>query len=82
MEGLMITTVDNPYSPFTQFEEWNSFDISKGYNTMNYICRIAKTSPDFTEEETEREFDRAIMEIARLNLNGKYKLIHSKEENQ
>ena len=40
----MLTTIDNPYSPFTQFDEWLEFDTLKGYNTCGYLARVAKTS--------------------------------------
>lgn len=37
-----LTTVDNPYNPKTQFEEWFLFDVEKGYNSCGYLDRIAK----------------------------------------
>ena len=29
----MLTTIDNPFNPFTNFDDWYAFDTSKGYNT-------------------------------------------------
>ena len=28
----MLTTVDNPYNPFDQFNHWLLFDTENGYN--------------------------------------------------
>lgn len=42
--AAMITTVDNPYNPFTQWDEWLAFDISHGYNSWNMVARLAGVS--------------------------------------
>ena len=42
-KDLMVTTVDNPYNPFTEFYEWLSFDIEKGYNTCGLLARLCFT---------------------------------------
>ena len=39
-KDVMLTTIDNPYNPFTNFDEWWAFDISHGYNTCAYLSRI------------------------------------------
>ena len=30
---VRITTVDNPYDPFEEWDEWYLFDKTKGYHT-------------------------------------------------
>lgn len=80
---VMITTIDNPYNPFTQFEDWKAFDEYKGYYTCEYLARIANTAPDLSDEENSLEMKRAIDEICRLNILGIYKKVYpsgSKEE--
>ena len=62
-----LTTVDNPYDPFKDFDKWFLFDIVNGYNSCSYLARIAKTSDQLTEEENLKEIDRAIDEIVLLN---------------
>ena len=69
---FMLTTSDNPYSPFTQFDLWYQWDVDAGYDTCGYLSRVAYTSHDLSEVDEEEALDLAIEEILRLNLNGKY----------
>ena len=72
MAQTMLTTVDNPFNPFSQFEEWFAFDVQQGYNSCSYLARIAITSPELSEVEEEESIERAIDEIVRLNVFGVY----------
>lgn len=72
MTDVMVTTKDNPYSPFDNFESWNAFDKQKGYNTLSYFCRVGQFSPEMTDEEILEEANRAADEIVRFNLTGNY----------
>lgn len=68
--NAMLTTVDNPYDPFTQFQQWFLFDMEKGYNSCGLLARIAKTSDSLTDEENENEVDRAIDEIIQYDFQN------------
>lgn len=70
-----LTTVDNPYDPFTQFNEWYNFDIDKGYNSCAYLDRIAHTSDQLSDEENAREIERAIDEIIKYDFMNNYKKV-------
>ena len=70
-----LTTFDNPYDPFEQFPDWFLFDVEKGYNTCAYLARIAKTSDQFSDEENDREIERAIDEIIRYDFMNIYKKV-------
>lgn len=72
---MMLTTTDNPYNPFTQFDLWFQFDISKGYNTCSFIDRVANTSDELTDKENDKEIENAMKEIAKENVLGIYKLV-------
>lgn len=63
MASCAITTIDNPFDPFTQFDQWLTYDLEKGYNSCAYLARIARTSEQFSDEENEIEIERAIDEI-------------------
>ena len=71
----LVTTIDNPFNPFTQFDEWNDYDMAMGYNTLSYLARIAKTSIELSEEEQELAINNAVEDIVRLNINGLYKKV-------
>jgi len=56
-----LSTKDNPYNPFKEYDEWWYFDnIERGYHTDALIDRIAETSRSFTDEENDREEEYAI----------------------
>ena len=71
----MLTTVDNPYDPFTQFTEWFMYDVEKGYNTCGYLARIANTSDELTDQEVDQEIERAIDEIIKYDFMNIYKKV-------
>lgn len=75
-----LTTVDNPFDPFEQFTSWFMFDTEKGYNSSAYVARIAKTSDQFTEEENNKEIERAIDEIIKYDFMNIYKKVKRKEK--
>jgi len=79
MKEVMLTTVDNPFNPFTQFDDWMNYDREKGYYTCEYLARIAKTSDDLSEEENAEQIDEAIDEIIRLNVLGIYKKVYKED---
>lgn len=76
-----LTTIDNPFDPFDDFDKWYAFDIAHGYDSCGYLARIARTSDKFSDEDQEREIQRAIDEIVRLNINGMYTKVARADEN-
>lgn len=73
--AVMITTVDNPFNPLTDWDDWYNYDESKGYYTSEYLARITKTSDDLGEKEQDQAIEEAIDEIIELNPDGFYKKI-------
>ena len=71
----MLTTFDNPFDPFEQFTSWFMFDTEKGYNSCDYLGRIAKTSDSFSDEENDAEIERAIDEIIQYDFMNIYKKV-------
>jgi hypothetical protein len=77
MAAIMLTTIDNPFNPFTQWDEWKSFDEDKGYFTCSYLARIAKISDELSDVDYELAVEEAINEICELNTLGLYKKVSS-----
>lgn len=75
MTESMLTTVDNPYDPFTQFDEWNAWDQRVGYHTMSFLARIVVTSDELSEADQNAEIERAIDEIVEENVLGVYRKV-------
>lgn len=76
----MLTTIDNPFDPFTQFDDWFQFDVIKGYNSCSYLARIARISDAMTEEEKVKEINRAIDEIIQYDLQTIYRKVTEPEQ--
>ena len=71
----MLTTVDNPYDPFTQFREWYAYDTQAGYNTCAFLARIVRSSDDLSDADQKNAISSAIDEIVRENVLGLYKKV-------
>jgi hypothetical protein len=66
----MLTTVDNPWNPFIQWDEWYAFDQERGYDTPGFLARIAKISFELSEADQEQAINDAIDEIVQINALG------------
>lgn len=75
----MLTTFDNPYNPYSQFDAWLLFDKEKGYNTCEYLARIMHISDDMSQEEIDIENERAIDEIIFNDVLNIYKKVFDPE---
>lgn len=75
MKRHMLSTIDNPFNPFEQFDDWNRFDVEKGYYSCSRLARIANYSEDMTDLESEAENERAIDAIIFYDPIGIYKKV-------
>lgn len=75
MSTTMLTTIDNPFNPLTEFAAWKEYDEAKGYYSCSYLARIVKTSDELSEEDQSLAITAAIDEIVRLNVLGIYKKV-------
>lgn len=72
MAEHMLTTSDNPYNPFTEFDEWYAEDVRLGHNTTAFLARIVKSSDELSETDQSLAIEQAIDEIVTENVNGLY----------
>ena len=64
---FMITTLDNPYNPFENFDLWNQYDQAKQYFTLSYLGRIVDYTGCVNEEQRRAARESAIEEIIENN---------------
>lgn len=77
---IAITTEDNPFDPFTEFDSWLSYDIQMGYSTCERLAAIDDSCPhSLSDDENNYFIEEAIDELVKrpcFNKNGqvvKYK---------
>lgn len=75
MKVSFLTTIDNPYDPCDQFDQWYAFDMEKGYDTCGYLDKIAHTAPDLSNSDNRYYVESAIDEIVKFNVRGIYKKV-------
>lgn len=63
----MLSTTDNPYNPWSEFDDWNRWDCSHGYNTLAYLGRLTRTSDDLSEPDQSVAYEQAIDEVVDNN---------------
>lgn len=68
----MLSTSDNPWNPWTRFDEWLAYDMQAGYHTLGYLARITISSNELSVADQDLAVEQAIEEIVRLNINGMY----------
>ena len=76
----MLTTIDNPFNPFDQYDEWRRFDEEKGYYSSNRLARILEKNEvslfdDLSQKEIDEEVERAIDEIVKYDPLDLYKKV-------
>lgn len=69
-ERFMLSTIDNPYNPFTHWEEWLQYDEDKGYYSLPLLARCTITSDELSESDQLLAVEYAIDEIIRENVSG------------
>lgn len=78
--AVLLTTIDNPYDPHTQFDEWYAYDLNAarlGHRTdsCSLLARIANTSPQLSDELNTKIIEDAIDDIIKYDPFNIYKKI-------
>ena len=80
-DETMLTTIDNPYNPFDEFDRWLQFDTSKGYNTCALLARVSISSNELSEFDESNEIENAMDDIIMYYPSQKFKKIRRSESN-
>lgn len=70
-----LTTFDNPFSPFDDFDKWLMFDIEKGYDCCGRLDRLLTVEDDMSSVEVERAIEEAIDKIIDIDILNIYKKV-------
>lgn len=76
MRKYMLTTTNNPWNPYTQFDEWFAFDLNFGHNCLAQMMRRIEIPDNLTEEEQDFILDETCRDIAKDNFFGDFRLIN------
>ena len=71
----MLTTEDNPFDPWTQYELWRKWDIEHGYNIESYIASLMPMLNESSIEDYEHCWSLAVTSILEENIFGNLKLV-------
>lgn len=77
---MMLTTLDNPWDPFTRFDDWYAFDEQAGYHTCGLLARFTVSSEELSESDQEIAIEEAMKEIISINPTGNYRIVRAEEE--
>lgn len=67
LPAFALTTVDNPFNPFTHFDEWYNWDEANGYHTCSYLASVSTDSEALSDRDSE--IARALAIDTILNLD-------------
>jgi hypothetical protein len=82
LKATWVTTEDNPYDYFDDFDNWYQFDVSHGYDTCGYMARLLFTSPELSPALNASETERCVDEVIKFNLTGNYKKVERMVEDE
>lgn len=67
IKSVLLSTSDNPYNPFTDYDNWRTYDHFKGYCCEEYLARMSKTDIEMPESLYIKFTNDAVQEILMLN---------------
>ena len=77
MGDYMITTIDNPWNPFTHYHEWLDHDMRHGYNTDQWLYILSRSSNDLPMEEQDEQIDVGAQRLLELDPYGLHVKLYS-----
>lgn len=72
---VSITTIDNPFDPIDDFDNWFLFDVEKGYYSCNKIARLIEEFDGMTQVEEDQQLEKAIDRLIQIDPLDIYKKV-------
>lgn len=66
-EDYMLTTYDNPYNPFTEFDRWFKEDMILGHDCCGTLARFAASSDILSDSVNEKDTQLAMDQIIEMD---------------
>ena len=80
MKACALTTIDNPWNPFTNFRDWYNYDEAHDYGSCSIVDRLSHTTDDMTLVEEAKEIERAILSFVEADPTGLYIAVYDSED--
>lgn len=74
LKEYWVTSSDNPYDPFTEWDRWYRTDMQLGYNLPGYVARdpdVACLPSDAPPAVLQRAIENSVDWICKFQLTGK-----------
>ncbi len=63
MKSHMLSTSDNPFNPFTHFEEWLAYDTRAGYHCLSLQARVVVFPYEASPADQDLAIEYGLQEI-------------------
>ena len=76
VKEVWITTVDNPFDPFTQWDRWFNYDEQQNYHTCARVESLAHCNDENLSPTENRELvNQALVRLVELYGENVYRIV-------
>lgn len=70
-----LTTVDNPFDVFDEFDDWMKYDRNANHNSMELLSRVSSYSNELSDYDQVLATEQAIDDIIALDPELKFRKV-------
>jgi len=74
VKAVALTSVDNPWSYFDDYDNWRNFDIVNDYNSEAITDRVSHVTDDMSSLEVRAAIEEGLTAFVKAEPLGLYKL--------
>lgn len=74
-EVTLVTTYDNPWDPFEEWDQWFNWDLTHGHNTCGRVASLCILGDALGEEWEAWDLERAKNDLVALFGGGLYRKV-------